>query len=465
MATPAPDDPLEAAADAARRWLEGLPERPVRPAAGAREMLERLDGPLPEEGLPAADVIRDLAERAEPGLMASGSPRFFGWVIGGALPVAIAADWLVSAWDQNSAMSEPFPATTMVEQVAGAWILDVLDLPRDASVGFVTGGQMANTACLAAARNHVLAAHGWDVEALGLQGAPRVTVLVGAERHDSIDASLRALGLGAATATALPADEAGRVDPDAVAETAARAGGPTIVCLQAGNVNGGAVDEIGAIADRVRRDDLWVHVDGAFGLWARAAPAHRMVLRGAERADSWATDAHKWLNTPYDCGMAICAHPDAHRRAMGVRAAYLPPGDDRALRDPIDFNPELSRRARSVPVYAALRALGRRGVAEMVERCCRMAEALAGRIGAAEGAEVLHQDLNQVVVRFRDPAGRDDDDWTRAVLARVQAEGTCYPSGTTWRGRAGIRLSVSGWRTGPDDVERSAAAILAAHRS
>jgi glutamate/tyrosine decarboxylase-like PLP-dependent enzyme len=457
-------DPLQIAADAARRWLDGLPERPVRPEAGARAMLAAFDGPLPEDGDDPADVVRDLAERAEPGLMANGSGRFLGWVIGGALPVAIAADWLVSAWDQNCAMSEPFPATTMIEQVAAGWVLDVLDLPRDASVGFVTGGQMANTVCLTAARNRVLRAHGWDVEALGLQGAPRVHTLVGAERHDSIDLALRAIGLGAATATVVPTDGAGRVDPDAVVAAAAALEGPTIACLQVGNVNGGAVDDVGRIAPAVRRDDLWLHADGAFGLWARAAPSTRALVEGVEGADSWATDAHKWLNTPYDCGVAICAHPDAHRRAMGVRAAYLPAGDDAGLRDPVDYNPELSRRARAVPVWAALRSLGRRGVADLVERCCAMSALLASRV-AEGGGEVLHQELNQAVVRFRDPRGADDDAHTRAVLARTQAEGTCYPSGTVWHGVAGIRLSVTSWRAGPDDMERAAGALLAAHRA
>ena len=455
-------DPLEIAAAAARRWLAALTERPVRPEAGARAMLDAFAAPLPDAGADPADVVRDLVARAEPGLMASGSGRFLGWVIGGALPVAVAADWLVSAWDQNCAMSEPFPATTMIEQVAAGWMLELLDLPRAASVGFVTGGQMANTACLAAARNHVLAAHGWDVEAHGLQGAPHVHVLVGAERHDSIDAALRAIGLGAATAAVVPADAAGRVDPDAFAAAASAVEGPTIACLQVGNVNGGAVDPVGRITATVRRADLWVHVDGAFGLWARAARSTRPLVAGLETADSWATDAHKWLNTPYDCGVAICAHPDAHRRAMGVRAAYLPAGDDAVLRDPIDYNPELSRRARAVPVWAALRTLGRSGVAELVERCCAMAALLASRL-ADGGAEVLHQELNQAVVRFADPRGADDDGHTRAVLAAVQAEGTCYPSGTVWRGVAAIRLSVTSFRTGPEDMERAAAAILAAH--
>ena len=427
-------------------------------------MLAAFDGPLPEEGLDPAAVVRELAQRAEPGLMASGSGRFHGWVIGGALPAAIAADWLVSAWDQNSAMSEPFPATTMIEQVVAGWVLDLLGLPDTASVGFVTGGQMANTSCLAAARNHVLAAHGWDVEAAGLQGAPELHVLVGGQRHDSIDASLRMLGLGGSTARVVATDDAGRVLPRALAAAAAGAHGPTIVCLQVGNVNGGAVDPVAEILADVAREDLWVHVNGAFGLWARASSAYRHLVPGVERADSWATDAHKWLNTPYDCGIAICAHPAAHHRAMGVRAAYLPLGDDPALRDPIDVNPELSRRARSVPVWAALRHLGRRGVADLVEGCCRMAERFAALLSEADGVEVLHQDLNQVVVRFLEPGGGDHDAHSRAVLARTQAEGTCYPSGTVWRGVAAIRLSVSSWRTGPQDVERTVAALLAAHR-
>jgi len=464
MSDPGLDPALAAAADAARDWLDSLPGRPVRPEADARAMLAAFDEPLPEEGTDPATVVRDLAARAEPGLMASGSGRFHGWVIGGALPAAIAADWLVSAWDQNSAMSEPFPATTMIEQVAAGWVLDLLDLPGTASVGFVTGGQMANTSCLAAARNHVLAAHDWDVEEAGLQGAPRVNVLVGEQRHDSIDASLRVLGLGASAALVVPTDEAGRADPRALAAAAGGLHGPTIVCLQVGNVNGGAADAVADVVAGVAREDLWVHVDGAFGLWARAAPAYRDRLAGVEHADSWATDAHKWLNTPYDCGIAVCAHPEAHRRAMGVRAAYLPEGGDAGLRDPIDFNPELSRRARSVPVWAAIRQLGRRGVADLVERCCRMAERLADLLRAADGVEVLHQELNQVVARFMDPMGRDHDAHSRAVLARAQAEGTCYPSGTVWRGVAAVRLSVTSWRTGPEDVDRTVAALVAAHR-
>lgn len=459
------DAALAAAGRAALEWLDGLERRPVRPAHDARAMLAAFAGPLPERGAEPEEVVRDLATRAEPGLMATGSGRFHGWVIGGAMAAPIAADWLVSAWDQNSAITEPFPATTMIEHVAGGWLLELLDLPRSASVGFVTGCQAANIVCLAAARGRVLAAHGWDVEADGLQGAPRVRVLVGAERHDTVDVALRLLGLGAGTAAVVEVDEAGRMRPHALEAALTGPEGPVIVCAQAGNVNGGGVDPLAELADVLDahgREGLWLHVDGAFGLWARAAPARRGLLAGAERADSWATDAHKWLNTPYDCGVAVCADAQAHRRAMGWRAAYLPEGDG-AFRDPVDVTLELSRRARGVPVWAAIRQLGREGVAELVERCCALAERYAERLAAAGDVEVLGRELNQVVVRFRDPAGRDDDAHTRRVLADTQAEGTCFPSGTTWRGVAAVRISVSNWRTDAGDVDRAVRAMLAAH--
>ncbi len=459
---------LRAAVEEALRWLAGVTDRPVAPRADAREMLAAFGGPLPRRGESAAAVVRDLARTAEPGFMATGSARFHGWVIGGALPVAIAADWLVSAWDQNSCMSEPFPATTAIEQVAGDWILDLIDLPRSASVGFVTGCQAANLTCLAAARQSVLEAHGWDVGDRGLREAPEVHVVVGAERHDTIDVALRLLGLGAGTSRVVAADDAGRMLPEALEAALAGLEGPAIVCAQAGNVNGGGVDPLDAIADVLDargREGLWMHVDGAFGLWARAAPARRGLLAGAERADSWATDAHKWLNTPYDCGLAICADARAHARAMGWRADYLPEGADGAVRDPLDFTVELSRRARGVPVWAAIRRLGREGVAELVERCCALAGRAAERLDEADGAEVLGRELNQVVVRFRDPSGRDDDAHTRRVLARTQAEGTCFPSGTVWRGSVAVRLSLSNWRTSAEDIDRSVAALLEAHRS
>ena len=456
---------LSAAVVEAKRWLASIDQRQVAPEADAVKMLTAFDEELPFKGESAEFVVETLAERAAPGLMAMSSGRFFGWVIGGVLPGALAADWLVSAWDQNAGLAGPAPAVCAIEQVTARWVLELLGLPPTCSVGFVTGGQMANTVCLAAARNHVLAAHGWDVEAEGLLGAPPVAVVVGEERHSTIDRGLRLLGLGSRAIRTVEVDDAGRILPGALEATLQAVSGPTIVCAQAGNVNGGAVDPFGSIRDVVDRrsaDDIWLHVDGAFGLWARAVPSRRHLLEDVDRADSWATDAHKWLNTPYDCGMAICARPEAHRRSMTVRAAYLPNGDDAGLRSPMDFNPEFSRRARAVPVWAALRQLGVDGLARMIDRCCLMAERFASLLEVADGVEVMHQELNQVVVRFN-AAGGDDDGHTREVITKVQGQGTCHPSATVWRGRAAMRISVSSWRTDEDDVDRSVGAILAAH--
>ena len=456
---------LSAAVVEAKRWLASIDQRQVAPEADAVKMLTAFDEELPFKGESAEFVVETLAERAAPGLMAMSSGRFYGWVIGGVLPGALAADWLVSAWDQNAGLAGPAPAVCAIEQVTARWVLELLGLPPTCSVGFVTGGQMANTVCLAAARNHVLAAHGWDVEAEGLLGAPPVTVVVGEERHSTIDRGLRLLGLGSRAIRTVEVDEAGRILPCALEAALQAVSGPTIVCAQAGNVNGGAVDPFGSIRDVVDRraaDDIWLHVDGAFGLWARAVPSRRHLLEDVDRADSWATDAHKWLNTPYDCGMAICARPEAHRRSMTVRAAYLPNEDDAGLRSPMDFNPEFSRRARAVPVWAALRQLGVDGLARMIDRCCLMAERFARLLEVADGVEVMHQELNQVVVRFN-AAGGDDDGHTREVITKVQSQGTCHPSATVWRGRAAMRVSVSSWRTDEDDVDRSVGAILAAH--
>ena len=460
------DRSLDAAVVEAKQWLASLDHRPVRPEADGEVMLEAFDEELPAQGEPAETVVKLLAERARPGLMATGSGRFLGWVMGGALPASIAADWLVSAWDQNAGMTEPAPAASMIEQVASRWVLELLGLPATCSVGFVTGAQMATTVGLAAARTHVLAAHDWDAEADGLAGAPPVRVVVGGERHSTIDRGLRFIGLGSRAIRVVDVDDAGRMLPKALEAVLTNLSGPTIVCAQVGNVNGGAIDPIGPIADIVEQrdsDDIWLHVDGAFGLWARAVPSRRLLLAGVERADSWATDAHKWLNVPYDCGIVICARPKAHLRAMTVRAAYLPAADEENLRNPMDYNPEFSRRARSVPVWAALRQLGVDGVAELVERCCLMAERFAQSLREADGVHVMHQDLNQVVVRFRAAAGGDDDDHTRHVVDEVQREGTCLPSATVWHGRAAMRISVCNWRTDEDDVDRSVRAILAAH--
>ncbi len=346
----------------------------------------------------------------------------------------------------------------MVEEVAGAWAAELLGLPGDVSFGFVTGCQMAHVTALAAARHSVLQQVGWDVEERGLAGAPPLHVVVGEERHTTLDRALRFLGLGTACIVPVPADEQGRMEPDALRVALERLEGPTIVCAQLGNVNTGACDPIEPIAAAAAEAGAWLHIDGAFGLWAAASPALRHLAAGAELADSWATDAHKWLNVPYDNGIAFCAHPDAHRAAMGVRASYLVHSDPDGPRDELDWNPEFSRRARGFPVYAAIRSLGRSGVAEIVERCCSHARRFGEELGEADGVEVLNEVvLNQVLVRFG-----GDDDRTRTVIQRVQEEGTCWLSGTTWRGVAAMRISVSNWSTTEDDVARSIESILRA---
>jgi glutamate/tyrosine decarboxylase-like PLP-dependent enzyme len=378
-------------------------------------------------------------------------------VIGGAHPAGVAADWLVSAWDQNAGLAGPTPAVTAVEAVAGAWLLELLGLPADASFAFVTGCQMAHVTALAAARHHVLATTGHDVEREGLAGAPAIRVLTGEERHVTIDRALRFLGIGAAAVQPVAVDERGAMRADALRRAlAAGAGRPTIVAAQIGNVNTGAVDPMPDVCAAAHEAGAWVHVDGAFGLWAAASPSRRELVRGVEHADSWATDAHKWLNVPYDCGLAVVRETDAHRAAMAVTAAYLVQDPD-GPREPMDWTPEFSRRARGVAVYATLRALGRSGVAELVDRLCDCAERFAARLAASDGFDVIAQGLNQVLVRVG-----DDDDHTLATLAAVQADGTCWPSATTWRGRRCIRLSVSSWQTTAEDVDRSVEALVRA---
>jgi len=467
---------LEPAVNAALEFLEGLPERAVRPVLDPDAMLASIDASIAENGMPAADVVKALARDADPGLNAMPSGRFFGWVIGGGLPAAVAADWLTSAWDQNTGMAIGTPAAAAFEQVALRDILELLELPASCSSALVTGAQMANTTCLAAARNRVLAAVGHDVETEGLIGAPAVNLVVSAERHDTVLRALRLLGLGAGTALAVETDARGAMRPDALAGVLAKLSGPTIVCAQIGNVNSGAIDPMNAVCDAVdalrsRAPDgaVWLHADGAFGLWARASTRLRDLAAGAERADSWATDAHKWLNTPYDCGIAIVKDSAAHRRSMAVRAAYLPDPNAFAARSPMDWTPEFSRRARGFAVYAALRQLGRRGVRELIERCCDHAQAFAAQLGALPGARLLCPvELNQVLVRFADPAGKGDaardDAHTREVVRRVLAEGTCFMSDTTWHGFAAMRISVSNWSTDESDVARSVASIARAHR-
>ncbi len=452
------NDALRLTADYAAQFLASLDERPIRASASVEELREALGGPLPDEPSNAEQVLADLIADAEPGIVGIPSGRFFGFVIGGALPAALAADWLTSLWDQNAGLVAAGPSAAVVEEVSIEWLRELLALPAGVSAGFVTGCQMAHMTALAAARHRVLEDAGWDLARDGLGGAPRIRVLAGEERHVTVDRALRYLGIGTAQIEAVRADEQGRLVADALAEALSSGSGPTIVCAQAGNVNTGAFDPLDEIADLAAAAGAWLHVDGAFGLWAAASPRFRHLVAGAERADSWATDAHKWLNVPYDSGIAFCAHPDAHRAAMAVFASYLEQVDPAAGRDQMDWTPEFSRRARGFTIYAAIRSLGRQGIAELVERCCDRAHQLAELLGAADGVEILNDVvLNQVLVRFA-----DDDATTQEVVRLVQDDGTCWLSGTTWQGRGAMRISVSNWRTSERDVERSAAAILEA---
>jgi glutamate/tyrosine decarboxylase-like PLP-dependent enzyme len=442
-------------ADYSARFHDTLDNRPVQAQATYDELVEALGGPLPDEGGADVEVVSELIAAAEPGVVGTQTGRYFGFVIGSALPASVAADWLATAWDQNAFSVVLSPAGAAAETVAAGWLAELLGLPDGVASGFVTGAQGANTTALAAARQHVLADAGWDVTHNGLQGSPRIRVLAGSERHVTIDRSLRLLGLGTATLELVPADGQGRMRADALREALAGEAGPVIVCAQAGNVNTGAVDPFREIADACAIAGAWLHVDGAFGLWASASPRFRHLTQGCERADSWATDAHKWLNVPYDSGVVFCRHPESHGQAMAVAASYLQRAEGRS---PSDWVPESSRRARGFAVWAALRSLGRSGVADLVDRCCDHARAFAELLGAEPDVEILNDVvLNQVLVRFG-----DDDEVTREVVRRVQDDGTCWLGGTDWQGRAAMRISVSSFRTTSEDVERSAAAILKA---
>lgn len=444
------DAALDRAAARAREWLATLPDRPIPPRHDADALLAELGGPLPDQPTDAAEVVDLLADGVEPGLMAMPSGRFFGWVIGGTLPAALGADWLTSAWDQNNGMRFATPGPAAAEEAAAGWILDLLGLPTGADVGFVTGATMANFTGLAAGRQHVLTEAGWDLDRLGLTGAPRVRVLVGAERHITVDLALRYLGLG--EPDVVPADGQGRLRLDALGEALAAATGPTIACLQAGNLHSGAFDPLGAATTLAHEHGAWVHVDGAFGLWAAASPGLRHLVSGHEAADSWATDAHKTLNVPYDCGIVVVAHPAALRGAMGSHASYLVHAEGSG--DPMDRVPELSRRARGVPVWAALRQLGRSGVADLVDRLAANARELAAGIAGADGAEIVNDVVfTQVCSTF------GDDERTRAVTAQLLADGTAWMSGSRWRDRDVLRVSVSNWSTDDADVAASVDAV------
>ena len=439
---------LQTAATLAADYLDSLPTRGVAPTAAALDGLRALERSFPEQPSDPEAVLRELDARGSPATIASAGGRFFGFVVGGSLPAALAANVLAAAWDQDAGMTVLAPGAAAIEAVALRWLLDALHLPPETGGGFVTGATMANFTGLAAARYALLARAGWDVQANGLFGAPPLTVVVGDEVHVSVIKALGLLGLGQSRVVRVPADAQGRMRADKLPPLDAR----TIVCTQAGNVNTGACDPVGDVSRAANKVDAWVHVDGAFGLWARSAPARAPQATGVEEADSWALDAHKWLNVPYDSGVALCRDAAALRSAMATGpAAYLVRG---TAREPDDYTPELSRRARGIEIWAALASLGRTGLAELVERCCRHATRFAAGLREA-GYEVLNEvKLNQVLVRFGDDAS------TRKVIEGIQADRTCWCGGTVWQGRAAMRISVSSWATTEADVERSVAAIL-----
>jgi glutamate/tyrosine decarboxylase-like PLP-dependent enzyme len=439
---------LTDASTRAIRYLEALDARKVAPTAEAVAALNRLDEALPQRAGDPADTLKILDEIGSPATTAMAGRRFFGFVIGGSLPVTLAANWLAGAWDQNTGLFRPTPGTSYLEMVALRWLLEILHLPKESGGAFVTGATVANLCGLAAARHAVLKRAGWNVEADGLFGAPAVTVIVSAEAHPSVTKSLGILGLGRTRVIKVPVDGQGRMRADALPEMK----GPTIVCVQAGNVNTGSFDPVSEIVRAARRAGAWVHVDGAFGLWAATAPSRSHLTAGISDADSWATDAHKWLNVPYDCGLAFVRDPHALQAAMAITAEYLPTQSEN--RNPGDFTPELSRRPRGVEVWAALRTLGREGVAEMIERNCGQARRFAAKLSAA-GFEILNDVvLNQVLVAF------GDAERTKRVIEAVQADGTCWAGITVWQGHTAMRISVSCWATRDEDVDRSVEAIV-----
>lgn len=446
---------LQRAAAEVARYRDSLADRPVPAPSDLAAVRAAFCQPLPQLGSSPSKVLDELVAAASGGLVATAGPRFFGFVVGGALPSATAADVLAAGWDQCAFNAVLSPAALAAEEAAGRWLKELLGIPASASVGFVTGAQAANTVGLAAARHHVLSEMGWDVERRGLIGAPRIRVIASVERHATIDRSLRLLGFGSDLIEEVRADSNGAIDVDHLAEVlAAGPAGPAIVCLQAGNVNTGACDDLRTACELVHQHGGWVHVDGAFGLWAAASPTTRHLVDGVELADSWGCDGHKWLNVPYDSGFAFCSRPEVHVAAMSYTAPYLVGSG--VMPGPADYTPESSRRARGFAVWAALRELGRDGVAELVERCCRLARRFASQLTAA-GAEVVNDVvLNQVLVGFGDDARTD------AVIEAVQRDGTCWLGGTTWRGRRLMRISVANHATTEADVDRSVEAILRA---
>jgi glutamate/tyrosine decarboxylase-like PLP-dependent enzyme len=451
------DGGLERAVETGLRFLRDLDDRHVGPRASASEIAERLGGPLPEAGTDPAAVIDELAAAADPGIVASAGPRYFGFVVGGVVPAALAADVLTAMWSQNGALHALSPAAAAAEQVAGRWMLELLGLPAEASFGLPTGAGLGNAVGIAAGRHAVLRRAGWDVEAAGLYGAPEIRLVIGGEAHATVLTALQYLGLGRERVVVAPADDQGRMRADGVAEALAAWEGPAIVVAQAGNVNSGAFDPMPSIADAVAdHPNAWLHVDGAFGLWAAVSPRLRHLVEGVARADSWSTDAHKWLNAGYDCGFVAVRDAAAHRAAMAGSGAYLMRSD--AERENWEWVLDSSRRARGFALYAAIRSLGREGIRALVERCCDLAARMAERLDAVDGVSVLNDVvLNQVLVRFG-----DDDQRTRDVIGRVQAHGMAWMGGTTWQSRAAMRISVSNWSTTEDDADATVDAILRA---
>jgi glutamate/tyrosine decarboxylase-like PLP-dependent enzyme len=450
---------LETAMHHALEYLRNVDERSVGPTASLETLRHRLCKEWNQDPLPADSVVRDLVKDIEGGLNNSVNARFYAWVIGGSLPSALAADWLTSTWDQNAGLYSVSPASAIVEEAVGSWLKDLFRLPASSSFALVTGCQMAHTTCLAAARTWLLKKQGWDVEREGMSGSPQIRVLCGV-RHATIDRTLHLLGFGDQSVTQLRVNGDGALDPTALdAELRQIGREPAIVLLQAGDVNTGSFDDFETLVPIARNHGAWAHVDGAFGMWAAASPRFERLVRGVERAHSWATDGHKWLNVPYDCGYAFVAEADAHRTSMSYHASYLIQQD--VARDPLDWNPEFSRRARGFASYAALRELGRTGVRELVERCCDCAAQLVAGLRELEGVEVLSDPIiNQGLVAFLDPSGTSSDKWSDEVIAMINAEGTSFFSGTTTlNGRRAMRISVSNWQTSPEDVKKTIDAV------
>jgi glutamate/tyrosine decarboxylase-like PLP-dependent enzyme len=461
--------PLEASLANALSYLNSLDRNSVGATADLHTLRGRLAKPLANAGVAPEEVIRELVRDVEGGIIGSAGGRFFAWVIGGSVPAALAADWLTSAWDQNAGLYATAPAAAMVEEIAGNWLKEILGLPKEASFAFVTGCQMAHATCLAAARHALLAKRGWNVEQHGLFGAPPIRILTSDQRHGTFERAVRLVGLGLSQITLIPSDAQGALRAEDLqrALEADRAA-PTLVLLQAGDVNTGAYDSFETLIPIAKRYGAWVHVDGAFGLWAAASPRFQHLVKGVDRADSWATDGHKWLNVPYDCGYAFVRDAEPHTASMSHRESYLIHAAE--ARDQMDWNPEWSRRARGFPTYAALRQLGRDGVAALVDSCCRHAHSLVTQIGQLPGAETLAVPIvNQGLVRFIDTrqgaSESDHDRRTDQVIAAINASGEAFFGGTTWRGRRAMRISVSGWQTTDEDVERVLKAVAGALRA